>query len=251
MAHFLSHVRQTMLACRRSRTTPEDFLQALHLNNLSLRALLPHLDPPVPASQSQRRLDIDDVEGSESTIFASSSRILFRAQAEEQRAPYIPSHMPALPSKHSYRETIELPTRERDSRKIRERATEEGRIGEEALRRLLGGKKERSYPFSPRNETAPMSESMRLKTERQQLWQEAMQLKSFDDDDDDDDDAAAHNGGGNIINIDFEDRRVNDGSGNGTSEARHLSTGVNYEKRYWRTPAPQGADKTSNYGGTG
>jgi hypothetical protein len=56
----------------------------------------------------------------------------------KQRDPHIPSTFPAFPSQHTFKGTAILPPRERDPRRIRELATEEGRLGEQALRKLAG-----------------------------------------------------------------------------------------------------------------
>lgn len=238
-----------MLASRRSRTIPEDFLQALHFNNLSLRALLPHLDPPVPASKSQRQFPFDDDDDAEPAFTTASSQTIFQTQQEDSQEKYIPAHLPPLPSKHSYRETIELPTRERDPKKIRELATEEGRMGEEALRRLLSGVK--SMGNQHRGSTASndghdkskkgyMSERQRLKAQRREIWEEAMQLKSFDEV------GEAHKDG-DAMEIDMgggDDDDDDDGLGDESKELKesaHISTAVNYEKRYWRKVPSQRA----------
>jgi Transcription factor TFIID complex subunit 8 C-term len=60
---------------------------------------------------------------------------------EKRRDPHIPSSFPAFPSQHTFRDTPVLPPRERDPRRIRELATEEGRLGEQALRKLAGAAK--------------------------------------------------------------------------------------------------------------
>lgn len=56
---------------------------------------------------------------------------------ERAQAKHIPPHFPQFPSLHTYRHTPVYPERELDVRKIRERATEDGRHGEEALRKLV------------------------------------------------------------------------------------------------------------------
>ena len=57
---------------------------------------------------------------------------------EGRRDPHIPSTFPAFPSQHTFRDTVVLPPREKDPRRIRELATQEGRLGEQALRKLAG-----------------------------------------------------------------------------------------------------------------
>jgi hypothetical protein len=49
---------------------------------------------------------------------------------------YVPKHFPDFPSKHTYSATPVFTERARDPRQIRERAAEDGRHGEEALRKL-------------------------------------------------------------------------------------------------------------------
>ena len=49
--------------------------------------------------------------------------------------------LPPLPSAHTYKDTEVFPHRETDSRRLRELATEEGKLGEQALRKLAGAVK--------------------------------------------------------------------------------------------------------------
>lgn len=57
-------------------------------------------------------------------------------EEDKRRGRHIPPTFPALPSQHTFSNTAVLPPRERDPRRIRELATEEGRLGEQALRKL-------------------------------------------------------------------------------------------------------------------
>jgi Transcription factor TFIID complex subunit 8 C-term len=57
---------------------------------------------------------------------------------QKRREPHIPPGFPAFPSQHTFKGTAILPPREKDPRRIRELATEEGRLGEQALRKLAG-----------------------------------------------------------------------------------------------------------------
>jgi len=59
----------------------------------------------------------------------------------EQRDVFIPSTLPPLPSQHTYKTTAVFLTREKDPRRLREIATEEGKLGEQALRKLAGAVK--------------------------------------------------------------------------------------------------------------
>jgi len=53
------------------------------------------------------------------------------------RRSYIPTHLPPFPSRHTYQSTPMFSERPTDPRLIRERATAEARLAEEALRKLL------------------------------------------------------------------------------------------------------------------
>ena len=58
-----------------------------------------------------------------------------------KRFTFTTSALPPLPSAHTYKGTAVFAQRETDSRKIRELATEEGKLGEQALRKLAGAVK--------------------------------------------------------------------------------------------------------------
>ena len=171
MAHFLTDVRQSMLSSRRTLAIPQDFLQALHTHQLSLRSLLSHLDPPILPSRSQFALSTEVVEEEETYALPFLGPVLNGAPDERAKL-YVPKHFPAFPSKHTYKATPDFPDRERDPRKIRERATEEGRMGEEALRRLVGAASENG-PI-PEPESSPKGWSMHRR--RDHLWRETMQI---------------------------------------------------------------------------
>ena len=169
MAHFLATVRQSMLSCRRTQTLPQDYLRALDAHQLTLRALLPHLDPPISPSKSQRLVVRDQAEDSDAGSKQFSLPSTSLGETHEDKYKYrVPSFLPPFPSKHTYKATPEFPTREQDARKIRERATEEGRLGEEALRKLVGAGSEQRLPGrdpSKRNGRA----------ERENKWRETME----------------------------------------------------------------------------
>ena len=136
-----------MVACRRQQPIPQDFEHALQRNNIRLDSLRPHLKPssltdkppppllptPPPELEPQTNLPFLGAELSAAPIRA--------------RNTHIPSHFPAFPSIHTHIYTSVFPEREKDPRKIRERATEEGRLGEEALRRLATAAKD-GHPAS-------------------------------------------------------------------------------------------------------
>ncbi|KAL4866759.1 hypothetical protein BDV12DRAFT_187182 [Aspergillus spectabilis] len=131
-----SYARASMLSSRRLQPIPQDFEYALKRHSLPVDSLLPYLQPlpkiePIPTQLPSPPPDEDD-----------DFRILpsFGTQVSDDddrvRNPYIPKHFPDFPSKHTYRHTPVFTERERDPRKIRERAADDGRHGEEALRKL-------------------------------------------------------------------------------------------------------------------
>lgn len=224
MAHYLADVRQSMLACRRTQPIPQDFLQALHTHQLSLRSLLPHLDPPVPPSQSQIPLQTISADDDEQHQLQFLGALLNGAQ-EQQIKRFVPKHFPDLPSKHTYKATPEYPKREQDPRKVRERATEEGRLGEEALRRLVG-----AGSRHPAHETKPRSEAQSMRAKRDQMWIETMQAVTARPSDEMDIDEAMYAGKGKRNEESLPSSLLGD---------NQIRSAVNSEKKYWRKPAPQ------------
>ena len=230
MAHYLADVRQSMLSCRRTQPIPQDFLQALHTHQLSLRSLLPHLDPPIPASRSQFPLQPTPVEEDEQQQLQFLGPLLNGGRNERLKA-HVPSHFPALPSKHTYKATPEFPEREQDPRKVREQATEEGRLGEEALRRLVGAGSRHSVHGAQQR---PETKSMRAR--RDQMWTETMRAVTAGTPEREIEEGVPAGKGkqkeGDVPNVPFGDVRV--------------GSVVNSEKKYWRKPALQRREANGN-----
>ena len=207
-----------MLSSRRTQPIPQDFLQALHSHQLSLRALIPHLDPPVPSSRSQivQPLEPDyEIENHHPSFLGSA----LSGELDRQGKPYVPMHMPQMPSKHTYRFTAEYTERETDPRKIREKATEEGRLGEEALRRLVGAASHAETAIQTGARGMPKS----MRTQRDDLWKETME-------------AVADSRENEVREM--EERRSGkqkETTGGGfISNRGRLSSAVNAENKYWR-----------------
>ncbi|MCJ1468012.1 hypothetical protein MMC07_006638 [Pseudocyphellaria aurata] len=229
MTHFLADVRRSMLSSRRTQAIPQDFLQSLHTHQLSLRALIPHLDPPVSSSRSQFSLDAKE----EQPELSFSGPPLIGISDAQSRS-YIPQHFPPFPSTHTYKATPEIPERERDPRKIRELAMEEGRVGEEALRRFLSAGSDRIYAAG--SKTAPAS--MSIRSRRDDLWKETMLVTASES---------------NVVSETSYDHRGSGDNlkekalGNGAIGKGHLSSAVNSDRRYWRrsvrTQAPKGGQE--------
>ncbi|PGH08780.1 hypothetical protein AJ79_05879 [Helicocarpus griseus UAMH5409] len=144
MLHFLSYIRQSMASCRRMQPLPIDFEHALRNNSLSLDYLRPYLKYP-PSTSIQPPPSLLPTPPPEEPTPRTDLPFLgpdLSGTAHRQRATHIPKHFPNFPSRHTYQETPVFTTRETDPRKIREKATEEGRLGEEALRKLARAAKE-------------------------------------------------------------------------------------------------------------
>lgn len=132
---FVSYVHQSMLSSRRIQPIPQDFEHALTRNHLSPDDLLPFLKSPSTIKPTPTLLPSPPPE---EDSFKGISFLGPQLSGEDDRArsAHIPKHFPEFPSKHTYRHTPVFTERESDPRKIRERATEDGRHGEEALRKL-------------------------------------------------------------------------------------------------------------------
>lgn len=225
MAHYLADVRQSMLSCRRTQAIPQDFLQALHTHQLSLRSLLPHLDPPVSPSRTQFPLQMEIAQDNEEQHLRFLGPLL-NADPNEKLRVYIPQHFPELPSKHTYKATPEYAEHEQDQRKVREKATEEGRLGEEALRRLVRAGAGRSTQESPQGRKTQSARAV-----RELMWMETMQAVTQETPDAMDFDMEAGVGKG----------RQEDGEPSPLPSLGYGRFGsvVNAEKQYWRKPPPQ------------
>ncbi|KAF2125879.1 hypothetical protein P153DRAFT_299314 [Dothidotthia symphoricarpi CBS 119687] len=171
MTKFLAQVRMSMTSARRTETVPYDWIFAL--TNVGLRGsgslephfdtgeippslLQPHFEPPAPPEAPPP--DTDALLGPE-----------LSGKADKETRPYIPKHFPPFPSKHTYKATPVFTTRENDPRKIREKATEEGILAEQSLRKLMAAQKAGIQKQS----VGKRKRSKRMK-ESDKLWQEAM-----------------------------------------------------------------------------
>lgn len=136
-----SIVRQSMISCRRLQPIPQDFELALKRMHLRCDDLIPHVRPSKPSSTEYIPTLLPSPPPEDEEIIGTLQSLPFlgpslSGEGDRVRSAYIPQHFPAYPSKHTYRYTPVFTERERDPRKIRERATEDGRHGEEALRKL-------------------------------------------------------------------------------------------------------------------
>ena len=214
MAHFLTDVRRSMLSSRRTRAIPQDFLQALHTHQLSLKSLIPHLDPPVSPSRSQFALPVETAEDEKEHTLPFLGPVLNGAPDERSKL-YVPRHFPAFPSKHTYKATPEFPIREKDPRRIRELATEEGRMGEEALRRLVGS----GSDDGPEVNIKSGLKVRGMRRRRDEYWRETMQILNVRD---------------NAMNDRDRDKQGGGHPEEPSKVASPISSAVNADKRFWR-----------------
>lgn len=132
----MSTVTMSMLASRRVTPIPDDFAAALDRERLSLSELEFYIRPLVPPSMAQPPLRPSTPEEPAQPTLTPLLGPILSGEHEKSMKKFIPKKFPSFPSKHSYKFTPDFTECDRDPRKIRERATEEGRLGEEALRRL-------------------------------------------------------------------------------------------------------------------
>ena len=167
LSHFLGYVKASMATSRRLQPIPRDFEFALTQHRFTCRSLLPHLDPPIAPEQCSLSLYSElAAHNKDEELMA-----LFHATLHDYTQPklsYAPRGLPLLPSQHTYKATLSYIPRERDPKKIRELATEEARMGEEALRRLVTGT---SQSKSNRGERLLLTSRQK----QRKLWQQTME----------------------------------------------------------------------------
>ena len=135
--------RISMLSARRTAPIPTDFESAMRrldlpwpADQLKPFATQPTINPPLLPTPPP-----EDEFHRESQLPTSLLELSPDGNADKRKDHYIPSHLPPFPSQHTYKDTPVFPIREIDPRRIRELATEEGKLGEEALRKLAGAVK--------------------------------------------------------------------------------------------------------------
>lgn len=243
MEHFLRDVRASMTAGLRRSPVPHDFVHALGRHNLTLNSLTPHLDPPVEDPTTQRhpilnskreimpKVEVEHEDPSKVDEPAEMSTLgaILNDNTKEARAELIPCGFPVLPSRHTYKAHAVLPPREADPQKIREKATEEGRLGEEALRRFTAKVAEikaakMKITAEPQQQQRPESFVQRAGD----MWKNLMDNLAVPQ-------TNGHIGGG------FEATGLRSTPG-GAKEL--LSGPVNADSRYWRKLPKRLAEKT-------
>lgn len=171
MNNFLAHVRKSMHSSRRTEPDSHDWVHGLAASGLRGSGTLnqhfdtgdippsllqPHFDPPAPAEAPP--------PSTESLLGPELS-----GRADKDSRSYIPKNFPPFPSKHTYKSTPVYTKRENDPRKIREKATEEGILAEQSLRKLMAAQKAGIQKLN----VGKKKRSARMKAS-DKLWEAAM-----------------------------------------------------------------------------
>ncbi|GAM85631.1 hypothetical protein ANO11243_036380 [Dothideomycetidae sp. 11243] len=215
---FLETVCMSMLASRRGSPIPQDFILALAElgiapSQLEEQLLLqipkdissPDILPPAPDEPSS--LDLRSMLGSSLCDQSTKSH------------PQIPSHFPPLPSVHTWRDTQHIVAREKDPRKIRELAAQEGILAEQALRKLAAAA---NKPRSRLHRTESAAEKS-----KQAIWQDALAALASEEQ------STEMKAGEDVDMTDGAD----DGAANvknGSKAADRSAMVINYDRAHWR-----------------
>ncbi|KAG9768183.1 hypothetical protein KCU88_g7259, partial [Aureobasidium melanogenum] len=160
MMKFLSRVRRSMQAARRTVPIATDFETAIDVlqvprpdDQLEPYKTEPRINPPLlptppPEDEFHNTVELPPAFlGPELDGHGQLHRFTFNTKG-----------LPELPSAHTYKNTPVYPQRETDTRKIRELATQEGKLGEQALRKLAGAVKlDAAHPLETTDSAQNMS----------------------------------------------------------------------------------------------
>ncbi|KAJ9625753.1 hypothetical protein H2203_004515 [Taxawa tesnikishii (nom. ined.)] len=165
MLHLLLVVKDAMASARRTQVTREDFDIAFAAMDISTSSLQPHVDLKFPSPLAHTRIPPPRPAEPPPPDLAPMLGPQLAGLQQRVQQPYIPHHFPPLPSRHTWQNTPVFTEREKDPRKIRERATEEGILAEQALRKLTAANRSRSRIGKG---------SSAKDKKKEQLWQETM-----------------------------------------------------------------------------
>lgn len=137
MLNFLHIVHHSMTASRRDNVVPQDYTAALAKNNITPSDLLRFLKIRPEPTITQPTLGVTpaaDFSVKDYQVVLGKS---LDPLTDGIPRKYIPAFLPKLPSLHTWKTTKVEAAREQDAQKIRELATQEGVLAEQALRRLV------------------------------------------------------------------------------------------------------------------
>ena len=177
--HFLSKVRRSMLASRRTCPTATDFETAIEVFDI------PRPDDQLPPYQSQPEINPslyptpppDDEFHNLVELPASFLGPDLDGHGELEKFSFSTKGLPGLPSAHTYKDTPVYPQRESDTRKIRELATHEGKLGEQALRKLAGAVKlDAAHVFESAEASSRQKHSAPSQQKRRKRWKTGVDM---------------------------------------------------------------------------
>ncbi|KAF8419426.1 transcription factor TFIID complex subunit 8 C-term-domain-containing protein [Tirmania nivea] len=183
MLNMMREIQRFAHAQRRTRPTVVDFQQMLLQKNISINDLddemrrVP-LTPPIPLLPPPA-ISAEEMDFRENTTTVQD---LLGAELDggADKRQYIPGHLPAFPSKHTYLTTPVFTERPREPRVIREMATQEAMLAESALRKILaaaaGGNNKRKAPKDVEGEEksktgVAVAPSVLKKKRRDEIWE--------------------------------------------------------------------------------
>jgi transcription initiation factor TFIID subunit 8 len=177
MLHFLGTIRQSMLASRRNAPLPQDFALALTNANLRSSTLMPQLQARVPPEVVLRSIPSPPPDDPPLPNLDAVLGLELSGAKDKADKDYIPIRFPSFPSKDTWRATPVYTKRETDARQIRERATQEGIMAEEALRELMAAAKRPKQ----NGQTSGLAQNRKRKA-GQDLWKDAVEsFASFEE----------------------------------------------------------------------
>jgi len=152
MLRLMRHVKISMQGARRTTPTAQDFSMAMSLmpNAREASLLRPQLSHSLPENISYPPISEPDPAPPAAPDFSALLQPLTTARLPK----YVPKHFPQLPPRHAWMETPVFPEREKDARKMREKATEEGMMAEQALRKLAAAAKSGALKAEKRRSSA-------------------------------------------------------------------------------------------------
>jgi hypothetical protein len=180
---FCAQVRRSMTAARRNTPIATDFDSAIYSLDV------PRFDDQIKAYQIQpeinpRLLPTPPPDDPFHNYVELPANILgedLGGQTALKQFHPNPSFLPPLPSAHTYKNSAVLPVRELDSRRIRELATEEGKLGEQALRKLAGAVKlDAAHPVDPETHKQAVS-SQASKHQKRKGQPQATEAELFEE----------------------------------------------------------------------
>ncbi|KAI9758946.1 MAG: cross-pathway control WD-repeat protein cpc2 [Chaenotheca gracillima] len=225
LIHLTSSVTRSMLSSRRTQPLPQDFNHALKNEALTCSSLLPYLQMKPQPSANSPLLEALPFQDASNIPPDALPGVNLKITKHEEARSFVPRHLPPFPGEHTYKATPGFTDRERDPRRIRERATEEGRLGEEALRRLVaagGG--------VGRKGVAKGRESEGRRRKEANAWQSTMDALTIARPDSPVSFEMGHEVGVPSLTVDGS-------SDDSRAHRKAIQSAVNSEKPYWRRNA--------------